>query len=313
MIPILILCALTAKGHQATFSLDDLEKTAQTARKAQPMDFKTLVELNQSVFKVIEANQVTTPKDFNRASSLISDFRMQFEISRVKHELCLAALASGDLKARTDIKKTWDALLMSTGREQRIGTYKVADAPRFRISPAPKSIWNLISDPDKAVLAAKEAKTDEEVTQIWTDDQAVRKQDWSKLTPEQRTAINKSDRDRLARMTQLLNAGRVVTADDFSHASLVFQHGSTWEDYSIAHELAICSLLLGNLEWANLAAVTYDRMLLSAGYRQRFGTQYSNLGNIPLTIEPIDTTAINDAERKALNCPTLEEARKRKV
>ena len=310
MVPILIFCALANKAQQA-LSLDEMEKAAQAARKAQPLDFKALVQLNNGVFKMAEADQITSAKDFVRASNLISDFRLQFEISRVKHELCLVALASGDAKARTDIKKTWDALLISTGREQRIGTYKVTDAPRYRVSPAPKSILDLMSDPDKAGLAAKDAKSDAEVTQIWTDDQAVRKQDWSKLTPQQRTEISKSDRERLARMTQLLDAGRVVTPEDFSHASLVFQHGTTWNDFSIAHELAICSLLLGNLEWANLAAVTYDRMLLSAGYRQRFGTQYTNLGNIPLTMDPIDTSAIGDAERKALNCPTLEEARKR--
>ncbi|MEI8282657.1 MAG: hypothetical protein WCG75_09660, partial [Armatimonadota bacterium] len=98
----------------------------------------------------------------------------------------------------------------------------------------------------------------------------------------------------------------------FDHASLVLQHGSTWRDFSLAHELSICSLILGNKKAAWLSAATYDRMLGSGGYRQRFGTQYGSVGGGKFSLDLVDSTGINDTERKAMHCPTLDEAKNRK-
>jgi hypothetical protein len=308
MLPLALLIATSSR--QAP-TLDDLQKTVDQYSKAPNYDFAKLTQVNEAVFALAEKDAIRTPADFLRASSLISGLRGNFDVIRVKHELCLAALAGGDKGARQEIKKTWDALLISTGREQRVGTMLIPDMEKFKVSPAPKSVRNVLMDPDKAKVAADMAKSDPEVTKICADDQAAREGDFTKFTPKQMEDMSKGDRKRLARIKQLLEQGRVVTSEDFDHASLVLQHGQSWKDYSLAHELSICSLLLDSRKSPWLAAATYDRMLESGGYRQRFGTQYHGIGG-KFVLSRVDTEGIGDAERKAMRCPTLEEARNRK-
>ena len=51
-------------------------------------------------------------------------------------------------------------------------------------------------------------------------------------------------------------------------------------------------------------------MLGSVGHDQRFGTQYSGMAGTT-TLVRVDSTGICDTERKALGCPTLEQAKNR--
>ncbi len=306
----LVACIISvAQSGDVLTTLEGSYSASSVSPNFDPIKLQTI---NAKVFELIEKDQLKTPSEYLRAAKLISEFRNSFETSRIKHELILCALAGGEEKAKTAIGQSWDMFLISTGREQQIGSIKIPDEPKFAISPAPKSIFSVISNPAKAVEQAAKAKSDEEVTKICDDDQAVRQQDWSKLTPKQMGDLVKGDKARLKRTIELLEAGRIVTAEDFDHASLVLQHGSTWRDYSLAHELSICSLLLGNKKAAWLSAATYDRMLGSGGYRQRFGTQYGSVGNGKFSLDLVDPTGINDSERKAMHCPTLEEAKNRK-
>ncbi len=304
----LLVTALVGQGP----GLADLQKTYDDASKSPSYDVTKLMGVNEGVFGLIHEDKLSTPAEFMKASSLLSDWRNTFETLRVKHELCLVALASGDKFARTEVKKTWDSLLISTGREQRIGTVLMPDEPKFQVSPAPKSIRNVMLDPDKAVALASSAKSDAEVTKICAADQAAREGDFSKFTMKQFEDMAKGDKKRLARIVQLLEAGRVVTSEDFDHASLVLQHGSTWRAYCLAHEPSICTLLLDSKKSPWLTAATYDRMLGSGGYRQRFGTQYVSNAGSKFFLSPVDETAINDTQRKLMKCPTLEKARNRK-
>ena len=293
--------------RQTSPTLDDLEaKKNKTSNNSN-----ALLAINEWVISMAGDNAFKTPSDFYRASKLISDMRNMFDISRVRHELCLAALAGGDERATQEIKKTWDGFIVSTGREQRIGTLKFPGWDKYKISPAPKSIRILIMDPIKARSIATSAKSDKEVMDICAADQAAR-ENFSKMTAKQMNEMAANDKKRLARMLELLEAGRVVTAEDFDHASLVFQHGETWTHYCIAHELSICTLLLDNKHSAWLTAASYDRMLVSGGFHQRFATQYGSTGNSAVTLNPVDTVGIGDAERKAMKCPTLDEAKSRK-
>lgn len=293
-------------------SLEQVEKSVSEASKKSPLDYAALQKANLDIAQILEQNKLSTGDEFMRAQKAFSLMQMRFDRARVRHELTLAALASGNQDARAEIKKVWDQFLVSVGRAQRVGTMTFSKEPMFRIERAPKSVFNVLNDPDEAVKRASQAKDDDEVTKVCDDDQKDRQSDWSKLTPLQMGEINKRDKARLARIYKLLESGRVVTAQDFAHASLVLQHGSYWNDYCLAHELSICGLLLGDKKSAWLTAATYDRMLQSGGYHQRFGTQYSSMGNLPFKLDPVDTDAIGDAERKAMHCPTLEEAKNRK-
>lgn len=275
-----------------------------------------LMEINSAVFQLIEDGKLQNAADFSAAASIISYASNDYTIARVQHELTLAALADGDEASASRVAFTWDALLITMGREQRIGTMVYAPlasiGQKFHLDQAPKSIWLVFKNPVKAREAASAAKTDVEITKICDEDQAARQRDWAKLTAVEMNAIGQEDHKRLLRIVSLLKQGRVRTAEDFDHASLVMQHGTVWADYVMAHELSICSLLLGRKEAAWLAAATYDRMLLSSGLAQRFGTQAGSINGLPFKMSRIDTAAINDFERKALHAPSLKEASDRK-
>src|SRR6185436_1921947 len=123
--------------------------------------------------------------------------------------------------------------------------------------------------------------------------------------------LRERDNARNLRTREIIAAGELRTAADFSAASLVMQHSSHFSGYQIAHELAVCSMLLGDRgrgRW--LIAATYDRMLGSIGHDQRFGTQYHGYGSGGASVLGlVDTAGLCDAERKALGCPTLEESK----
>jgi len=72
----------------------------------------------------------------------------------------------------------------------------------------------------------------------------------------------------------LLKEKNLKTADDFYRASFIFHHGTDFKSYLIATALASISDHLGEPWGKNLYAVTLDRLLLSVGLPQQFGSQY---------------------------------------
>ena len=81
---------------------------------------------------------------------------------------------------------------------------------------------------------------------------------------------------RRKQVAALLHDGKLQTAEDFFYAALVFQHGSTADDYLLAHVLAMDALAKGDTGGRELAALTLDRYLQAAGKKQVFGTQFSD-------------------------------------
>lgn len=197
--------------------------------------------------------------------------------------------------------------MVGMSRERRIGVQRNTwGGERWRVRPTAKSILMVY----KGGLAAG-ASDNPEVKTIVNADQAARQGNWSKMTAADFEKLAKEDTKRLKRIKDILKAGGVKTANDFDRAALVCQHGETFDDYALAHELSVCSMMLGQKSAAWLAGASYDRMLVNAGLPQRFATQYSiNLGKTTLT--RVDTDGINDTERKAVVRVTLQEARDRK-
>ena len=113
------------------------------------------------------------------------------------------------------------------------------------------------------------------------------------------------DRERLKRVTALLDAGAARTADDFFHAAQVYNHGATAEDYLRAHVLAMLAASKGNKQALFLSAASLDRFLRAIGRPQVFGTQYTRQGNMA-TMEPFDRS-MSDALRTAFGVPSLKE------
>ncbi|MEM1126644.1 MAG: hypothetical protein AAGI71_08335 [Bacteroidota bacterium] len=164
------------------------------------------------------------------------------------------------------------------------------------------------SPQDNAVDADHLPRADHaELAELHRQDQAgrmARPIDWDALVVE--------DRERRRRVQELLDADSVVTAADYFHAAMIFQHGADSTAYRKAHELAQRSVELdstnGVARW--LTAASWDRYLISIGEPQWYGTQSLTLDGTTY-LRRIDTTRVSDPERQRLGVETLSEIRTR--
>jgi len=292
-----------ASPSSASAALTDLEARS-------PKDWSNplaIAELNAEVMRLVETNTLQSAEEFYRAAALIYRNLGEFRTGRVHYELYLAAAALGHPGTESGLHASWDILLGLLGRPCRVDTGGMAttNPDFFQLDPAPGCIQAVLRNPAAARAALATAKDNPEIKTLVDADQAVRQTNWSTLTEEQRKANSDGDRQRNARMIEIVNAGDVHTANDFTSASLVMQHSPRFSGFQLAHELAVCSMLLGDRSTGRwLVAATYDRMLRSIGHDQRFGTQFSSNGP-----QRIDEIGICDAERQALGCRPLAKTR----
>jgi hypothetical protein len=295
----------TAGPNDTVAALSDLEARS-------PKDFNNpglIAEINAEVIRLVETNRLASGEEFFRASGLLGKHMNDFRVGRVQYELLLAAVAKDHPAAESSLAVSWDTLLGLIGRPLRIDAHSLAARnPQFyHLDPAPACIQAVMRDPADARAKLAGLEDNPEIKTIVDADQAVRQTNWSTLTEEDRKAIMEGDHQRNARIREIVAAGDVHTANDFARAALVMQHSGRFDGFQLAHELAACSLLLGDRRSGRwLVAASYDRMLRSVALDQRFGTQYGPAG--PLRI---DEAGISDAQRQALGCPTLAAARLR--
>jgi len=147
-----------------------------------------------------------------------------------------------------------------------------------------------------------------EMLHLFTEDQADRKDglriDWNAVRPR--------DEARRAATRKLLADGALHTGQDYVEAAFIFQHGSTEDDYLLAHTLAMVAAAKGDPGALWIGAATLDRYLATIGKPQIYGTQYSVARpSRTWTQDPYARDLISDALRKELGVPTLaEQARK---
>ena len=142
-----------------------------------------------------------------------------------------------------------------------------------------------------------------ELLAIFDADQADRQQgnsatiDWSVVEPR--------DRERARQVLALVEAGQARTADDYFHAAMVFQHGSTADEVERAHQYALRAVELepahSKARW--LAAAAEDRVRMYRDEPQRWGTQFRREGDrwVVYRVDPATT----DAERAEWCVPSL--------
>lgn len=112
--------------------------------------------------------------------------------------------------------------------------------------------------------------------------------------------IGEHDAVRHQRVRDLLAAGRLKTTNDYSFASLIFQHSGDPSDLMLAHLLSSTAVAMGGSgKW--MMAATMDRYLQSIKQPQIFGTQFLTLDGHTWSMEPYNRTTLTDAER-ALWC-----------
>jgi hypothetical protein len=288
-------------------SIAELEARAPTENQYPKVDPR----FHQEVVRLVESNILATGDDFFRAANIASGPFPEYRSFRMRYELMLVAAAKGKREAENQLPSSWDALLQTLGRPMRYDVWdqiqKSPDDDRLTLDPAPKAVQMVMLHPDDARNAAAKGPNNAEVQKIVDADQEVRKR-LGQLSETELKAMPIEDHQRNLRIRAIINSGELHTAGDFENASLVMQHSSSFAGFELAHELAVCSMLLGDRgvgRW--LVAATYDRMLNSIGHDQRFGTQGAlmAMGNAKPHLAETDETGICDGERLALGCPTL--------
>lgn len=117
----------------------------------------------------------------------------------------------------------------------------------------------------------------------------------------------KRDQVRLQRAREIVAAGELDDAEDHFYAAMIFQHGSSLDDFWTAHELSKTAAELGHEHARWLAAAAYDRWLMHQGKPQRYGTQFIAMGGGPRRLWEVDP-ATTDDERAAWGVPALADA-----
>jgi hypothetical protein len=149
-----------------------------------------------------------------------------------------------------------------------------------------------------------------EIRALRDADQADRK--FTSLpSPDELKGMVERDKERRAKVRELLNEDKLVTPEDFDNAALIFQHGETTDDYLTAHELSIIAVMQGRFN--SLPALSEDRFLDKIGRKQRFGTQFGMGKNNKLISHPVDggqPTSVTDALRADFLVPTVKEWQK---
>ena len=256
------------------------------------------------ILALLASDRIGNGSDFYQASRLFEDRNGFYESQRVKYELALMTLALGDGRGPDQVRMNWDALLMSLGHRPHF----LKPMPGFEMFiklvavPLPSCLDRVFQKlPEAKALAAK-AMDNEEIRKLMEADQAARQ---GKIDPTKFKDAMREDTERRKRVKSMLDKGTPKTPADFKNLALVMQHGQEFADFELAHELVLAAVLLGHDDpW--LVSATYDRMLLSEGHRQRFGTQFNQDG-----IQPIDPEGLNDRARLQYVVPTLAELKAR--
>ena len=155
------------------------------------------------------------------------------------------------------------------------------------------------------VAAKNSSKT---LETVFNEDQKDRKAmssgeayDWESI------AYRDEEREKIVR--NLITEGKLQSGEDFYHAAMILQHGTSPEDQLLAHDLCVIAISKGESRAKWLAAASLDRYLTGIGRDQRYGTQFiSDRSFNPPRLAPIDEE-FPDTLRIEMNVPTLKEAK----
>jgi len=164
--------------------------------------------------------------------------------------------------------------------------------------------WKFNIDP---VLTKYYLENNKRLAQLFNDDQSPR------LSGQMNKQIAVEDSIRRIEVADMLDKGLVKSGHDYYRAAMIMQHGTNSDDYEKAHELTKKALTNKQVHpmapW--LYAATKDRLLLSQGKPQWYGTQgvIWKKGKMTLNPKEIDTNAVAPKERIKYGAPSIETIR----
>lgn len=135
---------------------------------------------------------------------------------------------------------------------------------------------------EEAVLK-KSLLISEQIEYAYNSDQSDRKTLKTYLLPNSNLLINNRDSLRLNFSIKIVNEYEQdkieLTDEDKFYLAMILHHGKTTKDYEKAHLLAIDAAnsenKIQNAEW--LEKATYDRLQISKGKKQKYGTQSGDI------------------------------------
>jgi hypothetical protein len=122
--------------------------------------------------------------------------------------------------------------------------------------------------------------------------------------------VQNRDRQRRTRAKLFYEEGLIKSPEGLYHASMIFQHGETPDDWKLANDLAKKSMDLGYEDAKWLYAASHDRLLSFTNRTQKYGTQYEVLDDGSWILSPYDQTT-TDEERARYNVPPLKQLKER--
>lgn len=251
----------------------------------------------------LENDELKSEKDFLAACQYAPVITGRLPEARFRYEMALTALCMGEKSSLPLLCTTWDNLFDSVSRPRRKEKPSFAGG-RERFLPTARVIRDIWCG-----KVTKAPAINPRIKVLFDEDQDARQGDWSKFTSKDIEKMIKGDASRLKEARTIVSQGKVSAGKDFEMLAFIFQHAMTFEDYATAHELAICAVIRGEISATWIAGASYDRMMVSASYPQRFGTQFRSTGD-KITFDTIDISMTNDRERKIVIRKTLDEAMK---
>jgi hypothetical protein len=115
--------------------------------------------------------------------------------------------------------------------------------------------------------------------------------------------IRENDKKRIERVQEMLSSIDTNEIWNCHYLAYVFQHGETEEDFRLAHFYAKRAVDMGSNVTKWLYAATLDRLLVSQGRLQKYGTQFQDV-NGKWELLPVDGT-ISDKEREEYGVASL--------
>jgi len=233
----------------------------------------------------------------------------QIGSNEIKETITSASIKDDRLRFSTadpkDKDDTSNYELALTGKDQ--ASLRIIDTPfeAWPIARVPSGSAAAVSrnwDAQRSYTLEENTVSNTEMQKIFEADQKPR-QNAGDLTPDKWIVLNKADSERRQQTAKLLADGQLHTSEDFKRAAFIFQHGSTPDDYLLAHTLASIAVAKGDATALWIGTATLDRYLLSVGKPQIYGTQFKS--DKDATQEPFNRSLISDSLRRELGVPSL--------
>jgi hypothetical protein len=274
---------------------------AEARQRAEKMNPSFAEAFNQASDLYEKANWAGCAQQFVAASAAAAEDR---QASRALLRAASCAARAGEKATDFAFQFLDQAAARGCRDVDRLGTDP--DLATLRTDPRWKPVFEKIQ---ARAVAARKGPLNPELARLYNEDQGDRA---GELATSDWAAVEKRDADRRKLVLEIVESGGAKEAADYIHAAMVFQHGTTPEDYDHANRWSTKAVELDpdypGARW--LAAASKDRYLMNLGKPQLYGTQFKKDGTGPWYLWSVDP-AVTDEERAKWDVPPLSRAKAR--